>query len=308
LIGSTPIRFRHSALTSANVPLLAKFNGTTDPGFRYSRLVFKFSREALMAWIRLTVFAATVALSTLTASPTDPPFADFASSGPASVKLPPVLQSSEQPDTRQVNLPGPPPVTPALKLLTPIAPVAQMAPIPRKLSPVPALHLPVAVPRAAPAVKPALLRRGPAAPVATSADPAPVESAPVSDMQREIAVFCQKQIGHWTQSDAQKVLGEATRQRPAYDEKQAVNGTIHAFADPSGRYRELELDFDRETGTLRSVFVYPLRLTWQQCRKLWDGPVSAADANQGRKFYSYSNRRLDVLVDPAGKVISLGWY
>ena len=35
--------------------------------------------------------------------------------------------------------------------------------------------------------------------------------------------------------------------------------------------------------------------------------VSAADA-QGRKFYSYTNRRLDVLVDPDGKVISLGLY
>ena len=29
---------------------------------------------------------------------------------------------------------------------------------------------------------------------------------------------------------------------------------------------------------------------------------------KGRKFYSYVNRRLDVLVDPAGKVISLGLY
>ena len=63
-----------------------------------------------------------------------------------------------------------------------------------------------------------------------------------------------------------------------------------------------------KSGTLRTVFVYPPRLTWQECRRLWSGPVAAADAAQGRKFYSYTNRRLDVLVDPAGKVISLGWY
>ena len=43
-------------------------------------------------------------------------------------------------------------------------------------------------------------------------------------------------------------------------------------------------------------------------RSLWNGPVSAADAARGRKFYSYTNRRLDVLVDPTGNVISLGWY
>ena len=87
-----------------------------------------------------------------------------------------------------------------------------------------------------------------------------------------------------------------------------MNGTIYAFNDPTSKYKELELDFDLQSGTLRTVFVYPPRLTWQQCRRLWNGPVAAADAAQGRKFYSYTNRRLDVLVDPAGKVISLGWY
>ena len=36
--------------------------------------------------------------------------------------------------------------------------------------------------------------------------------------------------------------------------------------------------------------------------------LCAATAAQGRHFYSYLNRRLDVLVDNAGKVISLGLY
>jgi hypothetical protein len=243
-----------------------------------------------MIWIRLTALGTAITLSSLTASPSDPPFSAMAE-GTVAAKLPPVLRPLETPDTRHVSLPGPPRVTPALKLIKPIAPMAKMAPIPSKLIPDPTLRQPVLPP---------------AAPVAVSAAP----SAPglPAEIQREVAVFCQKQIGHWRQPEARKTLGEPTRHRPAYDEKQAVNGTIYAFADPSGRYRELELDFDRETGTLRSVFVYPLRLTWQECRKLWDGPVSAADANQGRKFYSYSNRRLDVLVDPSGKVISLGWY
>ena len=31
-------------------------------------------------------------------------------------------------------------------------------------------------------------------------------------------------------------------------------------------------------------------------------------ANDGRTFYSYMNRHLDVLVDPSGKVVSLGLY
>jgi hypothetical protein len=109
-------------------------------------------------------------------------------------------------------------------------------------------------------------------------------------------------------ADARKLLGEPSRHRPAYDENKTVNGTIYAFPDPTNKYKELELDFDLSSGALRTVFVYPPRLTWDECRRLWNGPVTTADAAQGRKFYSYTSRRLDVLVDPAGKVISLGWY
>jgi hypothetical protein len=98
------------------------------------------------------------------------------------------------------------------------------------------------------------------------------------------------------------------RQRPSLDEKKAVNGKIYAFPDPSGRYRELELDFEQTGGTLRTVFAYPKQMSWQECRKRWNGEVSEADARQGRMFYSYLNRRLDVLVDAKGKVISLGLY
>ena len=44
-------------------------------------------------------------------------------------------------------------------------------------------------------------------------------------------------------------------------------------------------------------------MTWQECRRLWGAHVTARKAKQGRTFYSYLNRRLDVLVDPTGKVI-----
>jgi hypothetical protein len=56
------------------------------------------------------------------------------------------------------------------------------------------------------------------------------------------------------------------------------------------------------------VFVYPWKLTWLECRRIWGANVNSTEANKGRKFYSYINRRLDVLVDPGGKVISLGLY
>ena len=128
------------------------------------------------------------------------------------------------------------------------------------------------------------------------------------DLIRESAIFCQKEIGQISLSEARAIFGEPRRQRPASDEEEAENGHIYAFRDPTGRYKELELDFGSEKGLLRAVFVYPWNLTWLECRRLWGSRVSATEGNQGRVFYSYVNRHLDVLVDHQGKVISLGLY
>jgi len=127
-------------------------------------------------------------------------------------------------------------------------------------------------------------------------------------LAQESAVFCQRGIGRWTLAEARSVLGEPQRQRPALDNDSTEDGYIYAFLDPTNRYKELELDFGKESGLLRSVFVYPRNLTWQECRKLWGANVSATEGNKGRVFYSYVNRHLDVLVDHDGKVISLGLY
>ncbi len=244
-----------------------------------------------MKWFRLICLAALA--GQLVASGAA---ADLAAAKPGvnsgTVKVPPVLRRSEPRDSWQVTLPGPPPA----------------APVPEKVSlPSPAAATPVAKPAPSPAKRvPDATLRGPLPLLvpAAQAKPAP----PSLQIGRELAAYCQKQIGHWKENDARKVLGEPKRHRPAYDEKKSVNGTIYAYTDPTNKYKELELDFDLQTGTLRTVFVYPPRLTWEQCRRLWNGPVSAADAARGRKFYSYTNRRLDVLVNPTGNVISLGWY
>ena len=201
--------------------------------------------------------------------------------------LPPVLRSTEPVDSGRSPYPAPSDHAPPLKKITGPCPSPNSLHCPRPWSKMPSF----------------------ASPFPCRPSPLPGSSRiPSSKLGREVAAYCQKQIGHWKESDARKLLGEPKRHRPAYDEKKAVNGTIYAYTDPTNKYKELELDFDLQTGSLRTVFVYPPRLTWQECRRLWNGPVAAADAARGRKFYSYTNRRLDVLVDPAGKVISLGWY
>jgi hypothetical protein len=126
--------------------------------------------------------------------------------------------------------------------------------------------------------------------------------------EQDSASFCQGLIGQWTAPDARFLLGEPIRQRPAFDDHGARDGTIFAFSDPTNRYKELELDFNGTDDTLRTVFVYPFHLTWQEARQKWGNQVNATDANNGRRFYSYLDRRLDVLVDRTGKVISFGLY
>jgi hypothetical protein len=168
-------------------------------------------------------------------------------------------------------------------------------------------------PIGAPEAEPPKVAEGAIPPIPPPSDDHPSvlrRAAPVypAGFEDDSAVFCQTKIGHWTEADARALLGEPSRQRLALGQDQSETGLVLAFADPTGRYKELELDFSHQTGALRGVFAYPWKMTWQECRRLWGARITARKANQGRTFYSYLNRRLDVLVDPAGKVISLGLY
>jgi hypothetical protein len=199
--------------------------------------------------------------------------------------VPPVLRASEPADSVVFRLPGPPAPSPLLQKIRVAAPVPVPSPLPNGL----------------------VLAGLPPLPAILIA-PKPAAAPETGSMEREVAFFCQKQIGQWKETDARKTLGAPLRTRVALDENKVANGKIYAFRDPTGRYRELELDFDGPTGALRTVFGYPPQLTWPEAHHRWSGEVTSADAQQGRKFYSYANRRMDVLVDSQGKVISLGLY
>jgi len=190
---------------------------------------------------------------------------------------PPVLRNSEPGDNVVVTLPGQTPASPS-GAVTPAS--------------LPATDVRLQPPPADPD-RP-LLRR-------------PKRNYP-PEFERDSAAYLNQQIGIWQQVDAQGLLGDPQGQRAAFADDQTVNGQIVAFSDPTGRYKQLELDFDSETGLLRTLFVYPLSMSWQDCRHEFGLNVRSTQANKGRTFYSYLDRRLDVLVDAAGKVISLGMY
>ena len=194
----------------------------------------------------------------------------------ASVTVPPVLRPTEPGDDVVVTLPG-----------VPAKPAAVVAPAPK-----PSTIVRKTPPPADPE-RPILHR--------------PKRTYPEA-FEKDAAEYLHQRLGVMTEADATELLGDALNSRPAYDDDQAVNGRIYAYADPTAHFKQLELDFDQKSGELRTVFVYPLQMTWIDCRKTFGANVRATPANKGRTFYSYLNRRLDVLVDPTGKVISLGMY
>ena len=227
--------------------------------------------------------------------------------------LPPVLRPLEPADSRVFRLPRPSAPAPAVRTVRVAAPMPAASPLPSRLTPTALPPVPfirtsaiagLPIPPVAPLPKVAVPKLV-LAPVAPAGLAKP-DLAP--EVQEEVAFYCQKRIGQWTEAEARNLLGTPVRTRAALDEQKKPNGKIFAFRDPTSRYRDLELDFDSRTGNLRTVFVYPSRMTWQDVRRKWKGEVVAADAQSGRKFYSYENRHLDVLVDAQGKVISLGLY
>jgi hypothetical protein len=231
----------------------------------------RYSNEARAAMKWSSVWCATVLAAQLAGQ--DRTGADRLAAGSSAPIRPPVLQGAEPSDSMVLTLPG-------------AAAARQVAATPVKSAPTQAPeendHRP-------------LLRRA-AKPVLPA------------EFERDSALFTQKLIGLWSEPDAYNLFGDPLRDRAAVDEQDVENGHIFAFADPTGRYREVELDFAKETGLLRTVFAYPWKMTWQDCRRIWGTNVQSTEANGGRIFHSYLNRHVDVLVDRAGNVISVGLY
>ena len=138
--------------------------------------------------------------------------------------------------------------------------------------------------------------------------PKPAEPRYPKELEGDSAAFCQARIGRWRVEDARAVLGAPATDRPSFGKGDEEDGRIYAFSDPTGRHMRLELDFDAKNGLLRTVFAYPWDMRWTDCVRLWGARVASSRANKGRTFYSYTDRRLDVLVEADGKVVSLGLY
>lgn len=124
-------------------------------------------------------------------------------------------------------------------------------------------------------------------------------STEVREMHKSVAAFLDARLRVWTVSDARSVLGAP----------HAVTAGAYTFADPTGQFDHVELRFDGDSNLLSHVNLFPIHMSWQQCKELWGDNTTAVHFRDGTiQFQSYKDRRLTVYLDKNGNVISLGLY
>ncbi len=148
-------------------------------------------------------------------------------------------------------------------------------------------------------------------------DPQSLSSNPKSGPARSIpeemktvpsGKYLEDQLQRWTFADAQRVLGSPVRQRQSYGKDNAVNGDIYAYPDPTGRYREFELDFDVTTKKLMTLYLYPWSMNWEQCKQAWGENADLENRSDGTQMHFYKDRRLLVSTEKDGRVINFAVY
>src|ERR1041385_6337335 len=127
------------------------------------------------------------------------------------------------------------------------------------------------------------------------------------EMRKGSFAFLERQMGAWRIEDAKGVLGDPVRERDALTGT-TVDGVIYAFPDPTGSMREFELNFAKATGRLRAVYAYPNKATLQDAQALWGRKYKEVKNPNGTHSYLYRDRRLMLITDRNGGIISLGVY
>ena len=130
------------------------------------------------------------------------------------------------------------------------------------------------------------------------------------EMQRvNINEYLRAKLLIWTPRDAADAFGEPITHDYAYDESHKINGDIYRYVDPTLATKHVDLMFDATTKLLREAYLYPNRMTWDECKQLWGDKFEVVGANpNGTKFHTYTNLRIRVFLDKNNNVLSLGLY
>ncbi len=118
------------------------------------------------------------------------------------------------------------------------------------------------------------------------------------------ASFLERRFRKWTRKEVEIFFGEPTSHRFFYDGNKTIVADIYAYPDPTRKNREIEVIFNKGTTKMEKIFVYPWRMSWDDCKRTWGEDVTLDRMDGGRKMYHYKNRRISVLVDKAGQVVN----
>lgn len=129
-------------------------------------------------------------------------------------------------------------------------------------------------------------------------------------MKENVPLFLRSKLGIWTQDDAAKVIGAPTRHRYGYNTKNptVIENIIYAYSDPTQFAREIELSFDAKTSRLINIFMYPWHLNVDQVKQIFGKEYKINKLPDGRRFFMYSQKQVNVLIEADGSVTSIGYY
>lgn len=132
---------------------------------------------------------------------------------------------------------------------------------------------------------------------------------PIPDeMRQNVGVFLEKKLHIWTLDDVQPYLGSPLGRRPGYDNAHNIISDIYNYADPTALYQHIELTFDGKTKQMMEIFMYPARMTWDDCKKAWGDNATVVKNPDGSQFHNYKNRHFNIYLDRRGSVISIAVY
>lgn len=128
------------------------------------------------------------------------------------------------------------------------------------------------------------------------------------EMRQNIGIYLEKKLRIWTQDDVSQYLGQPLAHRPGYDNAHNIISDIYNYPDPTALYQHIELNFDAKTNQMVGIFMYPARMTWDDCKRVWGDDVNVMRNPDGSQFRAYKNRHLNVLIDRRSNVVSIGVY
>jgi trypsin-like peptidase len=146
-----------------------------------------------------------------------------------------------------------------------------------------------------------------AAPIQTVSAPK-LGPEPTAAMRGDAFTYISTKIGIWTKPDAEIELGDPIDRRDTIVNNSVV-GDIFKYKSPTPNFSNIELNFSRDSKkVVAAYFVYSSTVSWNTLRGKLGKHYKKQKLPSGAPAYLYvfQNRQVDIIVDSAENVVSVG--